>query len=219
MDVLGLDIELIAHDCFCVKNSQTIYFDPYQLPEGKLEKADLILVSHEHFDHCSTKDLQKISDKNTTIVASEQCQSILNPLKNQVKKINYLKPGQGLDVSGIKIEAVPAYNVDKFRSPGIPFHPKFDNKCGYVVTVDGKRLYHAGDSDFIQEMRTLKNIDIAFLPVSGTYVMTAHEAADAAMVMKPRVAIPMHYGTIIGSRDDAESFKFVAKGVNVLILK
>lgn len=219
MEVLGLDIELFSHDCFRMKNSLTIYFDPFQLPDEKLDKADLVLISHEHFDHCSSKDLQKIVDRDTTIVASMQCQNILSQMKGKVKAINFVKPGQTVDAAGVRVEVLPSYNIDKFRSPSVPFHPKGDNKCGYVVTFEGRRIFHAGDSDFIPEMRKLQNIDIAFLPVSGTYVMTAHEAAEAARAIKPQVAIPMHYGAIAGSRDDAERFKFLAKGVSVQILK
>lgn len=102
---------------------------------------------------------------------------------------------------------MPAYNIDKFRSHGVPFHPAGDGKVGFVVDVDGTRIYHAGDTDNIPEMRNLKNIDIAFLPVSGTYVMTAPEAAQAAKVINPKLAVPMHYGDLVGTEEDAKKFK------------
>jgi L-ascorbate metabolism protein UlaG (beta-lactamase superfamily) len=218
MDILGLDIEWHGHDCFEIKVEKIIYFDPYQLGQKKLDTADLILITHEHFDHCSSADVKKIADKDTIVVASEQCKTVLAAVENFVRNIFYMKPGQKKDFFGISVEAVPAYNINKFQPSGVPFHPKADGKNGYVVTIAGRRVYHAGDTDFIPEMRELKNIDIAFLPVSGTYVMTAQEAAEAAQAIKPKVVIPMHFGTIIGSRADAERFAYLAKGIEVKIL-
>jgi L-ascorbate metabolism protein UlaG (beta-lactamase superfamily) len=121
-------------------------------------------------------------------------------------------------VRGIDVEAVPAYNVNKFRSPGIPFHPREAGHVGFVVTLEGKRVYHAGDTDYIPEMADLKEIDIALLPVSGTYVMTAEEAVQAAEAIRPGVAIPMHVGRGIGSPDATQVFKEKAP-VDVAILE
>ena len=163
-------------------------------------------------------DVKKVADKDTIVIASEQCKTALASVQNLVRNVFYMRPGQKKEFFGISVEAVPAYNVNKFQPSGIPFHPKADGKNGYVVTIAGKRIYHAGDTDFIPEMRELKNIDIALLPVTGTYVMTAQEAADAAKVIKPAVAIPMHYGSIVGSRADAERFAYLAKGIEVKIL-
>jgi L-ascorbate metabolism protein UlaG (beta-lactamase superfamily) len=143
----------------------------------------------------------------------------LAAVENFVRNIFYMKPGQKKDFFGISVEAVPAYNINKFQPSGVPFHPKADSKNGYVVTIAGRRVYHAGDTDFIPEMRELKNIDIAFLPVSGTYVMTAQEAAEAAQAIKPKVAIPMHYATIVGSRADAERFAYLLRGIEGIEVK
>jgi len=124
------------------------------------------------------------------------------------------KRGDVFDIGGVKIEAVPAYNVDK------KFHPNEKGDVGYIFTVKGKRLYLAGDTDHIPEMKTFKNINIAFLPVSGTYVMTEAEAAKAALDIKPDIAIPMHYGAIIGTRMNAELFAEKLKGkIEVVIMK
>jgi L-ascorbate metabolism protein UlaG (beta-lactamase superfamily) len=126
-----------------------------------------------------------------------------------VREVRILQVGENTQVDGIEVEAVPAYNVNKFRSPDNPFHPE-GTGVGYVVTIEGKRIYHAGDSDQIPEMATVRGVDVAMLPVSGTYVMTAQEAVEAAREIQPQVAIPMHFGAIVGSRADAEAFQQAA---------
>lgn len=197
----NITIERLNHSCFLIKGSKVIYTDPFKIPGG--EKADIILVSHSHFDHCSQADIDKISKDSTIIVAPAECEL---PGKT-------IRPNEKINADNVAIEAVPAYNTNK------AFHPKADGKVGFVFTLDGKRIYHAGDTDFIPEMKNLKNIDIAFLPVSGTYVMTADEAAAAAEAIKPKLAIPMHYAAIIGSKSDAERFRDLLKGkINVEIL-
>ncbi|MGD2148731.1 MAG: MBL fold metallo-hydrolase, partial [Anaerolineae bacterium] len=118
-----------------------------------------------------------------------------------------VEPGDTIRVKGLQVEAVPAYNVNKFRSPGVPYHAREAGHVGFVVTSEGQRIYHAGDTDHIPEMAALKAIDIALLPVSGIYVMTAEEAAQAAAVIRPGIAIPMHLGRGIGSPDSARVFK------------
>ncbi|MBN1386313.1 MBL fold metallo-hydrolase [Candidatus Woesearchaeota archaeon] len=197
-----MDIKKLNHDSVMISGSVVIYFDPFKLDSDV--PADIIFITHEHFDHCSPDDIKKLRKATTVIVAPEECRPKLEG------DIRFVKPGDKIEVKGINIEAVPAYNLNKFRSPGVPFHPKSDNKVGYVVTVDGKRLYHAGDTDNIPEMSKLGDIDIAFLPVSGTYVMTPEEAAEACSIIRPKLAVPMHYGDIVGSSSDAERFKSLA---------
>lgn len=217
MEVLGLEIERLSHDCFRVTSGgKVVYFDPYNI--GTHKGADLILISHEHYDHCSVPDLMKIVKGDTIIVAAEECRSKLNEIKSKVHEIVYINPGGKIAVGNFQVEAVPAYNVDKFKSPGQPFHPQRDKKCGYILTVAGKRLYHAGDTDIIPEMNDFENIDIAFLPVSGTYVMTADEAAKAADIIKPKVAVPMHWGAIVGTKDDVDRFWDRAKGKTKVVV-
>jgi len=207
----NLSVEWLGHDCFKVKNKRIIYFDPFEL-KGKLEQADLILITHEHFDHCSTGDLKKIIKKETIVIAADICRKTDIPiLEGGVKKIVYIKPKSTFTIDEIKIETVPAYNTNKFRSPGVPFHPKGENRVGYILNLDGKRIYHAGDTDLIPEMGSLKDIDLALLPVSGTYVMTSEEAVEAVKTIKPKFALPMHYGEVVGSREDAEKFKRMAE--------
>jgi L-ascorbate metabolism protein UlaG (beta-lactamase superfamily) len=148
----------------------------------------------------SMADVAIIQKQDTTIVTIE---AAAKKLSGQIKTV---KPGEELTVKGIAIKTVPAYNLTKFRSPGVPFHPKDAGHVGYLITVNGITIYHTGDSDFIPEMRDLKP-DVALLPVSGTYVMTAEEAVEAATAIQPKVAIPMHVGEGIGSLADAERFR------------
>ena len=200
----GLDIIRLNHSCFQITGSRIIYTDPFKIAGGP--PADLILVSHEHFDHFSPEDIRKICSGKTTLVAGEFINTQLPPdLTCEVR--HFLAAGHSVEVDSIKIRAVPAYNTNKFRAPGQPFHPRGEGRVGFVFEIDGKRLYHAGDTDFIPEMGELGEIDVAFLPVSGTYVMTPKEAVEAARTINPKLAIPMHYGAIVGSLKDAEEFK------------
>jgi len=167
----------------------------------------VLLISHEHFDHLSLDDIKKVSSEKTTVVTTPACKKELSSLK--VKDVKAVKPGDRVVLGDVSLEAVPAYNLNKFREPGKPFHPKEDGKVGFIVSVNGVRIYHAGDTDPIPEMKSFKT-DIALLPVSGTYVMTPEEAGEATRMIKPKLAIPMHYGTIVGSESDAERFKQLA---------
>jgi L-ascorbate metabolism protein UlaG (beta-lactamase superfamily) len=171
-------------------------------------KADVLLISHEHFDHLSPDDIRRFSNAATTIVAPRICEG---PLREFSQEKSFVQPGSDIVVKGVGVRAVPAYNLNKFREPGKVFHPKEDGKVGYVVTLDGVRFYHAGDSDATPEMKAL-DVDVAFLPVSGTYVMTAEEAAEAAKAMKAKVVVPMHFGSIVGSKADAERFRKLVGG-------
>jgi L-ascorbate metabolism protein UlaG (beta-lactamase superfamily) len=193
-------IHWLAHASFRIKAGDLqIYIDPWQLGE-KPPLADLILITHNHRDHCSPEDIAKIQKEDTTLVTVEACVSELSG------DIRVVKPGDNLVVKGISIEAVPAYNLTKFRSPGNPFHPQSSGFVGFIVTVDEQRIYHTGDADVIPEMETME-VDIALLPVSGTYVMTAEEAIEAVKILQPKVAIPMHVGRGIGGLEMAEQFK------------
>ncbi|MHC1586566.1 MAG: MBL fold metallo-hydrolase [Candidatus Hecatellaceae archaeon] len=206
----------LGHDCFKVKGGGlTLYFDPYEIAGG--EPADLILVTHEHYDHLSVNDIAKISTSETVVVTTPQGKPQLSGLT--LKEVVTVKPGDRVNVKGVEIQAVPAYNVNKFKAPGVPFHPKEEGKVGFLVTLAGVKIYHAGDTDKIPEMEGLQP-DVALIPVSGTYVMTAEEAAEALKLIKPKVAIPMHYGAIVGSRKDAERFKQLAPPeVQIVILE
>ena len=181
---MSVIVKWLGHASFQIKaDGKNIYIDPY---EGEYaEKADLVLVTHSHFDHCDASKIEKVTKKDTVIICPPEC---VSRLSGNVKAI---KPGEKIEVDGVTVEAVHAYNYKRFRSPGNPFHPKgFGN--GYIITVGGKRIYHAGDTDFIPEMRDLKNISLALLPSGGTYTMDNLEAAEAALAIKPEAVIPMH---------------------------
>jgi L-ascorbate metabolism protein UlaG (beta-lactamase superfamily) len=184
----------LGHDTFRLDGPPVIYFDPWRLPPD-CPPADLILVSHEHHDHCSPDDIRAIRRPATTLVANPSAAAVLEP------PVTTLRAGEEITLGEIRVRAVPAYNLNK------TFHPKAAGHVGYIVFVGGESLYHAGDTDAIPEMAKLAP-DVALLPVSGKYVMTAEEAVEAARAIGPRVAVPMHYGAgVAGTPDDAERFK------------
>jgi L-ascorbate metabolism protein UlaG (beta-lactamase superfamily) len=197
------NIVWLGHDAFKITAPKIIYLDPFQL-SGDHEPADIICISHDHHDHCSPEDVAKIQDDDTIIVAAENCKG---KLKGDVRLV---KAGDTINLDEVSIRVVPAYNVNK------RFHPREAGGVGYVLTVAGTRIYHAGDCDPIPEMKGLE-VDIALLPVSGVYVATADEAVKAAEMLKPKVVIPMHYGSIVGSRTDAERFKELWPGEVVIL--
>ena len=190
-------INWLGHDGFRIEGSKTIYIDPYQISDGP--EADLILITHEHFDHCSPEDVAKIQHSGSVIVTEKDSAP---KLSGDVRVVNV---GESLSIDNIQIEAVPAYNTNK------DFHPKSKGWLGFIVDIDGVKVYHAGDTDFIPEMNDF-NTDIALLPVSGTYVMTADEAVEEALAINPKIAIPMHYGAIVGGGSDATKFKDALEG-------
>jgi L-ascorbate metabolism protein UlaG (beta-lactamase superfamily) len=177
-------IKWLGHASFQITfNNKIIYIDPY---EGSYtSKADLILISHSHHDHCNTLKLEKALKEDTIIGAPSECRTLIS------RKITVLKTGKTLKIDNIAIGVVHAYNTKRFRSPGTPFHPK-GSGLGFLITLDGKTVYYAGDTDLISEMEDLQNIYLALLPCGGTYTMDIPEAIEAALVINPKVVIPMH---------------------------
>jgi L-ascorbate metabolism protein UlaG (beta-lactamase superfamily) len=197
-------IHWLGHDTIRLDGSVVVCIDPYQITSSR--PADLILITHEHFDHCSPEDIAKVAKPDSTIVTDA---SSAKKLKGDIRVVAV---GDRLNVKNVDLEVGPAYNTNK------DFHPKKAGMLSFIVTLDGVRYYHGGDTDFIPEMKGLE-VDVAFLPVSGTYVMTAEEAVEAARTIRPKVAIPMHYGAIVGSEDDARRFQKALEGeIDVVIL-
>ena len=203
----GLEIIRFCHDSFLVSDGKiNIYFDPFKL-HGDEPKADYIFISHEHFDHFSPDDIHKVIKDSTVLFMNEMTNDEIDGLYDN--KIVIIRPGDSIDFKDLRIKGVPAYNINKFREPGKVYHPKEDKKLGFIVTFNGVKIYHTGDTDHIPEMDNLasENIDLLFIPVSGTYVMTPAEAIGAALKIKADTSIPMHYGTIVGEKKQAEEFK------------
>lgn len=186
------NVHWLGHACIKVSGSKIVYVDPYQIEGG--ETADIILITHDHYDHLSEEDIRKIQDEKTVIVVPAAASG---KVEGNIKTV---ERGETVTVEGVKIKAVPAYNIGK------RFHPKEKSHVGYVFEMDGVTYYHAGDTDHIPEMRNIRP-DVAFLPVGGTYTMNAEEAAQAAKDIQAGVTVPMHWGSIVGSRRDAETFE------------
>jgi len=191
---MSVKLQWLGHASFKISDGNTVvYIDPWKLKDAPHD-ATIVLVSHSHYDHYSTEDIAKVSGMTTKFIAAEDV--IQKQGKGQT-----LKPGQSIDVNGVKITGVPAYN------PAKQFHPKANNWLGFVIEIAGKRIYYAGDTDATDEMKALKNIDLALLPVGGKYTMNPDEAADATKQFRPKQAIPYHWGDIVGSQADADNFK------------
>ncbi|MDH5782303.1 MAG: MBL fold metallo-hydrolase [Candidatus Bathyarchaeota archaeon] len=206
---MTLSIKWFGHASFQIKAGEKIvYVDPY---EGEYpEKADLILVSHSHSDHCDTAKIKRVRKADTVIIAPEDCVLKIG------ESVKTLKPGEEATIHNIKVRAVEAYNYKRFRSPGNPYHPR-GLGVGYLIMAEGKTIYHAGDTDFIPEMRQLGHVDVALLPSGDTYTMNNVEASEAAITISPEITIPMH-------RWDTDSEEFKKKveassDVKVVVLR
>jgi L-ascorbate metabolism protein UlaG (beta-lactamase superfamily) len=197
-------IHWLGHSSFRIEDdSLQIYIDPFKL-SANLPKADIIFITHAHYDHFSVEDIAKIQKEGTIVVATSDVTSKIG--KGTVTVV----PGKGYTIGNLIVNTVPAYNPNK------KFHPKSKNWVGYIITLsNGQKVYHAGDTDNIPEMDTIKT-DIALLPCGGTYTMTARQAGEAANIFKPKVLIPMHWGDIVGSKEDAEEVKKSFKGETII---
>jgi len=192
-------------------DGQKIFIDPYHLP-GK-DEADVILITHSHGDHLSIEDIRKIYNKNTTFYCPADCEAILR--ENDLGPVTIVQPGDILLINGTKVLTVPMYNVEKTN-----YHPKENNWCGYIVDVGGVKVYHAGDTERIPEMKEI-DCDIAMLPLGQTYTMNSVEEAEhAALDTGAEIAIPIHYGMYEGTKDDAQKFKELLEGkIQVILLE
>ncbi|MBN2324783.1 MAG: MBL fold metallo-hydrolase [Spirochaetes bacterium] len=202
------NVRFLGHASFQIRGSSTVYTDPYELGSYRtLAPADVVLVTHSHYDHCSAVDIERVSALKTVVLASNDCIESLKRLSCSVRGIS---PNEEIQVAGVGIKAVPAYNPDK------QFHPRENLWNGYVFTVDGVRYYHPGDTDLVPEMEGIE-ADVVFLPVGGTYTMDARDACEAVKRISPKAAIPMHYGSVVGSIRDAEEFVRCVGEIGVLL--
>ena len=219
MNIGDIEIKWLGHSGFLIKNSKIIYIDPYNIKEES-EKADIILLTHSHYDHCSVADIEKIIQEGTKIIAPADCQSKITrfdiPIEMEVVEV-----GRELNLGNIKINVLPAYNTDKH------FHPKDEGWVGYLIKLNGVVIYHAGDTDVILEMQKLTGHNksgkefVALLPIGGRFTMSVEEAVEAAKIIKPTLAVPMHYASIIGSEADAKEFVELCKeeGINAQVIE
>jgi L-ascorbate metabolism protein UlaG (beta-lactamase superfamily) len=206
------NIEVFTQSSIRIKDSgRTIYVDPFQMKEEP-KNADYILITHDHYDHFSPEDIAKVANSNTVLIVPEKMETKVQETANLVGRILTVKPGVYQEVEGLEFETVPAYNILK------PFHPKGAEWVGYILRVDDKRIYIAGDTDETKETKAVK-CDIALVPIGGTYTMDAKKAAELVNTIRPEVAIPTHYGTIVGKPSDGEVFAQHVKAPTVVELK
>ncbi len=207
----GLEVILLRHAAFLIRSlSVVVAIDPYQLKKERKE-ADLVLITHDHFDHCEQASVDLVAKAEAVILATQGASAKLTGT------VKVVKAGDEVQVKGVRVRVVPSYNV---RADRQNFHPKNYGGVGYLMDISGKVIYHAGDTDVIPEMERLGPVDLALLPVSGTYVMDPSEAAEAVRKIRPKHVIPMHWGAIVGSRADAEKFRDLVTGLtDVTILE
>ena len=192
------NIEVLYHSSIRINKEKTIYIDPFKI-DRNYNDADIIFITHDHYDHYSEEDIDKVINENTVIVIPEEL--LTKVLKKGINKnaIITVKPNQKYMVQGIKFETVPAYNTNK------TFHPKENGWVGYVIEINEIKYYIAGDTDITEENKKVK-CDVAFVPVGGTYTMDFKEAAQLVNQIQPKVAVPIHYGSVVGKKQDAEEF-------------
>lgn len=189
-------IEWLGHDSFRLTGEKKVYVDPWKISNA-LHDADLVLITHDHFDHFVIEDIDKVRNDKTVVVAPEMLRGKIDG------SVMIVKRGDVITVQGVPIEVVPAYNLHPDRQN---FHPNAYGGVGYIVTLNGTRIYHTGDTDAIPEMKNIR-CDILLVPISGTYVCTADEAVEVVAMVHPKLVIPMHWDSIVGTWQDANAFK------------
>ena len=198
------NIECLGHATIKIKdNGKIIYFDPFKIKEASND-ADIIFITHEHYDHFSEEDIIKVKKENTKIVLTEDIYLRALELGFSETNIMQVEPNKSYIIENIKFDTVLSYNVNK------QFHPKQNNWVGYIIEINNVKYYIAGDTDITEENKKVK-CDVAFLPVGGTYTMTAEEAANLANEIQPKIVVPIHYETLVGTREDAEKFRQMIK--------
>lgn len=220
MQYKGIDLLKIVHSSVLVQwNGKTIYIDPWS-NDGKFDysshpKADYVFITHEHFDHCDPQLIDFICKDDAVIVGNERVKEELRIDQSTpeavglrlARSVKLVGPKEKYGFDNFFVETVSAYNLNKFRSPGVPFHPKENNGVGYILNLGGTRIFHMGDTDNIPELSNVTDIDVLLAPMSGTFVMKPEEAAEAVKVIKPEIAIPIHWGELVGGMEEVEEFR------------
>ena len=205
------DIEVLYHSSIRISKNKVIYIDPFKIDKN-YNDADIVFITHDHFDHYSEEDIDKVINENTTIIIPEEM--LTKILRKGINKnaVITVESNKEYMVQGIKFETIPAYNTNK------TFHPKENDWVGYIITLDGIRYYIAGDTDITEENRKVK-CDVAFVPVGGTYTMDFKEAAQLINEIQPKIAVPIHYGSVVGTKQDATDFiKLLHSSIKGIIL-
>ena len=205
------EVQVLTHSSIRIAENQIVYFDPFHV-DGEPHDADIICVTHDHFDHYSPEDLAKVKNAATILVCPKTMEDSLSNSGISEEFTELVAPGDELEINGVRIQAVPAYNVGK------QFHPQANQWVGYLVTMNEVMYYIAGDTDINEDVKKVR-CDAAFLPVGGTYTMTAEEAAELAEMIHPKAAIPTHYGSVAGKAEDGQIFADLLKDKINVILK
>ncbi len=205
------NIEVLCHSSIKFNKGLIIYFDPFKINEN-YNDADIIFITHSHYDHYSEEDISKVIKDNTTIVVPKDLEDMVLQFGFAKEHIIVVSPNEEYSVLGINFKTIPAYNTNK------NFHPKSNEWVGYIINLDQTTYYIAGDTDITEENRQVK-CDVAFVPIGGTYTMTYSEAAELINEIKPQIAVPIHYGLIVGNKEDANNFaNLVDKEIECKIL-
>ena len=206
-----MKIEVLCHSCIKVEgNGKIIYSDPFRIKEEKND-ADIIVITHSHYDHFSEEDIIKVKNEQTKILITNDLVERTLQLGFSKENIIVVTPNNIYNVLGILISTIPAYNINK------KFHPKENNWIGYILNIENKKVYIAGDTDITEENKKVE-CDIALVPIGGTYTMTYEEAAELVNDINPKLAIPMHYGEIVGKKQDGIEFsKLINENIKVEI--
>ena len=201
-------IQVNSQSSIRIEGSKTVYFDPFQI-RGEAHDADVICVTHSHYDHFDPDSIEKIMKADTVLVAPASMSADLKKIA-QAKEIQLVSPGDEIRIGELAVSAVPAFNKLK------PFHPKHNKWVGYILSMDGTRYYVAGDTDAVKELQAV-SCDVALVPIGGTYTMSAKEAAGLINAIKPAAAVPTHYGSIVGKPEDESEFrKLVSPEIRVV---
>ena len=202
-------IEVNTQSSIRINSDKIIYFDPFKI-EDKKNDADIVFITHSHYDHMDSESINNIKNDSTIVIAPKT-------IENDIKKIElkdyiFLNPNEEINIENINIKTIPAYNIGK------PFHPKDNKWLGYLVTINNVSYYIAGDTDKTNEIEKIK-CDIALVPIGGHFTMDVNEAADLIRIINPNVVIPTHYGSIVGNTEDGKRFKDILSDTDIEVIE